>query len=100
MYDLLYIILPLENYDLSLLDIYPVGVTFLYTFFPLKVSETTIPFRLLRLAEQLVSCSAPANALARLRLFANIVSDAPFKVITQYLPLCTVLSFTKRPALP
>ncbi|RWW20375.1 hypothetical protein GW17_00015518 [Ensete ventricosum] len=36
-------ILPLENQDLSLLDICPVGATFLFTFFPLKVSETTIP---------------------------------------------------------
>ncbi|RWW27296.1 hypothetical protein GW17_00008279 [Ensete ventricosum] len=55
--------------DLSLLDICPVGATFLFTFFPLEVSETTIPFGLLRLAEQLVPCSAPVNALARLRLF-------------------------------
>ncbi|RWV95621.1 hypothetical protein GW17_00041739 [Ensete ventricosum] len=35
-------ILPLENQDLSLLDIYPVGATF-FAFFPLEVSETTIP---------------------------------------------------------
>ncbi|RWV78102.1 hypothetical protein GW17_00060987, partial [Ensete ventricosum] len=63
-----------------LLDICPVGATFLFTYFPLEVSETTIPFGLLRLAEQLVPCSAPANALARLRPFANTVSTAPFKV--------------------
>ncbi|RRT66134.1 hypothetical protein B296_00022215, partial [Ensete ventricosum] len=42
-------------------------------------SKTTIPFGLLRLAEQLVPCSAPANALARLRPFANTVPTAPFK---------------------
>ncbi|RZR74475.1 hypothetical protein BHM03_00037316 [Ensete ventricosum] len=36
-------ILPLENQDLSLLDICPVGATFLFSFFPLEVSETTIP---------------------------------------------------------
>ncbi|RZR75274.1 hypothetical protein BHM03_00053494 [Ensete ventricosum] len=36
-------ILPLENHDLSLLDIYPVGATFLFAFFPLEVSETSIP---------------------------------------------------------
>ncbi|RRT56201.1 hypothetical protein B296_00037091 [Ensete ventricosum] len=57
----------------------PVGATFLFTYFPLVVSETTIPFGLLRLAEQLVPCSAPTNALARLRLFANTVSTTPFK---------------------
>ncbi|RRT79418.1 hypothetical protein B296_00004802 [Ensete ventricosum] len=73
-------ILPLENQDPSLLDIYPVGATFLFAFFPLEVSETTIPFGLLRLTEQLVPCSAPGNALARLRLFANIVPTTPFKV--------------------
>ncbi|RZS17883.1 hypothetical protein BHM03_00050088 [Ensete ventricosum] len=73
-------ILPLENQDISLLDICPVGATFLFVFFPLEVSETTIPFGLLCFAEQLVSCSAPANALARLRLFANIVPIALFKV--------------------
>ncbi|RZS12752.1 hypothetical protein BHM03_00044241 [Ensete ventricosum] len=41
--------------------------------------KTTIPFGLLRLAEQLMLYSAPANALARLRVFANIVSTTPFK---------------------
>ncbi|RRT40113.1 hypothetical protein B296_00051717 [Ensete ventricosum] len=61
------------------MDICPIGATFLFTYFPLEVLETTIPFGLLRLAEQLVPCSAPANALARLRLFANTVSNAPFK---------------------
>ncbi|RWW84474.1 hypothetical protein BHE74_00006916 [Ensete ventricosum] len=35
-------ILRLENHDLSLLDICHVGATFLFTFFPLEVSETTI----------------------------------------------------------
>ncbi|RWV91430.1 hypothetical protein GW17_00046280, partial [Ensete ventricosum] len=44
-------------------------------------SETTIPLGLLRLAEQLVPCSAPANALARLPLFANTVPTAPFKLL-------------------
>ncbi|RWW39673.1 hypothetical protein BHE74_00054972 [Ensete ventricosum] len=78
-------ILPLENWDLSLLDIYSVGATFLLTFFPLEVSETTIPFGLLRLAEHLVPCSAPANALAKLRLFANTVPIAPFKI--QIIPM-------------
>ncbi|RWW53171.1 hypothetical protein BHE74_00040363 [Ensete ventricosum] len=73
-------ILPLENQDLSLLDICHVGATFLFAFFPLEVSETTIPFGVLRLAEQLVPCSALANALARLRLFANTVPTSPFKV--------------------
>ncbi|RWW38474.1 hypothetical protein BHE74_00056287 [Ensete ventricosum] len=38
-----------------------------------QVSDTTIPFGLLCLAEQLVPCSAPVNVLARLRLFANTV---------------------------
>ncbi|RZS20670.1 hypothetical protein BHM03_00053210 [Ensete ventricosum] len=36
-------ILPLENQDLLLLDICPVGETFLFAFFPVEVSETTIP---------------------------------------------------------
>ncbi|RWV96864.1 hypothetical protein GW17_00040390 [Ensete ventricosum] len=45
------------------MDICPVGATFLFTFFPLEVSETTIPFRLLRVTEQLVPCSAPVNDL-------------------------------------
>ncbi|RWW73545.1 hypothetical protein BHE74_00018570 [Ensete ventricosum] len=72
-------ILPLENQDLSLLDICPIGVIFLFSFFPLEVSETTIPFGLLRLVEQLVPCSTPTNALARLRLFANTVPTVPFK---------------------
>ncbi|RWV91252.1 hypothetical protein GW17_00046473 [Ensete ventricosum] len=49
-------------------------------FFPLKVSEIDIPFGLLRLAKQLVPCFAPANILARLRLFVNTVPTAPFKV--------------------
>ncbi|RZS17545.1 hypothetical protein BHM03_00049714 [Ensete ventricosum] len=57
----------------------PVGATFLFAFLLLEVSETTIPFGLLHLAEQLVPCSALANALARSRLFANIVPTAPFK---------------------
>ncbi|RWW73336.1 hypothetical protein BHE74_00018799, partial [Ensete ventricosum] len=39
----LHMIAPLENQDLSLLDIYLVGETFLFTFFPLEVLETTIP---------------------------------------------------------
>ncbi|RZR82115.1 hypothetical protein BHM03_00008468 [Ensete ventricosum] len=43
MCDPLHMILPLENLDLSLLDICPVGVTFLFAFFPLEVSETTFP---------------------------------------------------------
>ncbi|RWW47642.1 hypothetical protein BHE74_00046346, partial [Ensete ventricosum] len=42
--------------------------------------ETTIPFGLLRLAEQLMPYSTPANALARLRLFANTVPTTPFKI--------------------
>ncbi|RRT47471.1 hypothetical protein B296_00004617 [Ensete ventricosum] len=81
MCSLLHMILPLENYDLSLLDICPAGVTFLFIYFPLKVSETTIPFGLLRLAEQLVPCSVPVNALARLRPFANTAPTTPFKLI-------------------
>ncbi|RWW73757.1 hypothetical protein BHE74_00018338 [Ensete ventricosum] len=36
-------ILPLENQDLSLLDICPVGAIFLFAFFPLEVLKTTIP---------------------------------------------------------
>ncbi|RWW71552.1 hypothetical protein BHE74_00020700 [Ensete ventricosum] len=39
----LHMILPLENQDISLLDICHVRATFIFTFFPLKVSETTIP---------------------------------------------------------
>ncbi|RRT81179.1 hypothetical protein B296_00007257, partial [Ensete ventricosum] len=39
----LHMILPLENQDLSLLDICHVGATFLFVFFPLEVSKTTIP---------------------------------------------------------
>ncbi|RRT33991.1 hypothetical protein B296_00055556 [Ensete ventricosum] len=46
------------------------------------ISETIIPFGILRLAEQLVSCSAPINALARLRFFANTVPTEPFKSVT------------------
>ncbi|RWW39338.1 hypothetical protein BHE74_00055343, partial [Ensete ventricosum] len=75
----LHMILSLENEDLSLLDICPVGATFLFTFFPLEVSNTTILFGLIRLAEQLVPYSAPVNALARLRLFVITVPTAPFK---------------------
>ncbi|RWW82742.1 hypothetical protein BHE74_00008781 [Ensete ventricosum] len=37
------------------------------------------PLRLLCLVEQTLHCSASANALARLRLFANIAPAAPFK---------------------
>ncbi|RRT63723.1 hypothetical protein B296_00030893 [Ensete ventricosum] len=36
-------ILPLENQDLYLLDIYPIKTTFLFAFFSLEVSETTSP---------------------------------------------------------
>ncbi|RRT34290.1 hypothetical protein B296_00045244 [Ensete ventricosum] len=43
------------------------------------ILKITIPFRLLHLVEQLVPCSVPANALARLRLFANTVPTTPFK---------------------
>ncbi|RZR82103.1 hypothetical protein BHM03_00008445 [Ensete ventricosum] len=75
----LHIILPIENQDLSLLNICLVGATFLFAFFPLEVSKTTIPFGLLRLAEQLMPCSAPANALARLQLIANTAPATPFK---------------------
>ncbi|RZR89971.1 hypothetical protein BHM03_00017788 [Ensete ventricosum] len=71
---------PLRPLDLSLLDICPAGATFLFTYFLLEVSETTIPFGLLRLAEQLMSYSALANALARMRPFANTVPTAPFRV--------------------
>ncbi|RZS27591.1 hypothetical protein BHM03_00061093 [Ensete ventricosum] len=46
------------------------------------ISEITIPFGLLRLADQLVPCSALANALARLRLFANTIPTTPFKLPT------------------
>ncbi|RRT74046.1 hypothetical protein B296_00005980 [Ensete ventricosum] len=81
MYGPLHMILSLENQDLSLLDICHVEATFLFAFFPLEVSETTIPFGLFRLAEQLVPCSAPTNILARLRLFANTVSTTPFKKV-------------------
>ncbi|RWW08978.1 hypothetical protein GW17_00027559 [Ensete ventricosum] len=67
------------------LELIPPGYLSCWSNFPLaflllKVSETTIPFGLLRLAEQLVPCSAPANALARLRPFANTVPSAPFEV--------------------
>ncbi|RWV95565.1 hypothetical protein GW17_00041802 [Ensete ventricosum] len=88
----LHMIHPLENQDLSLLDICPVGATFLFAFFALEVSETTIPFGLLRLAEQLVPCSATTNALARLRFFANTVPTAPFK----FLPLLLSPSIDRR----
>ncbi|RWV90525.1 hypothetical protein GW17_00047258 [Ensete ventricosum] len=37
------------------------------------------PVGLLHLTEQFVHCSAPVNALARLRLFANTTPVAPFK---------------------
>ncbi|RRT57072.1 hypothetical protein B296_00011750 [Ensete ventricosum] len=60
--------------------------TFVFAFFPLEVSETIIPFRLLCLAEQLVPCSAPVNVLARLRLFANTVPTAPFKLPSSLTP--------------
>ncbi|RWV85927.1 hypothetical protein GW17_00052229 [Ensete ventricosum] len=70
-------ILPLENQDLSLLDICPVGATFLFAF--LSGSFGDHPLGLLRLTEQCVHCSAPTNALARLRLFANTAPATPFK---------------------
>ncbi|RRT33310.1 hypothetical protein B296_00045274 [Ensete ventricosum] len=47
---------------------------------PLSRKETTIPFGLVCLAEQLVPYSVPANALARLRIFANTVPTALFKI--------------------
>ncbi|RZR97437.1 hypothetical protein BHM03_00026623 [Ensete ventricosum] len=72
-------ILPLENQDLFLPDICLVGATFLFTFFPLKVPETTHPLELLYIVEQTVHCSNPANALVRLRLFANTAPVVPFK---------------------
>ncbi|RZR87767.1 hypothetical protein BHM03_00015242 [Ensete ventricosum] len=76
---MIHMILPLENQDLSLLDICLVGATFLFAFFPLEVSDT-IPFGLFRFAEQLMPCSALVDASARLRLFSNTVLAAPFKI--------------------
>ncbi|RWW57011.1 hypothetical protein BHE74_00036234 [Ensete ventricosum] len=135
----------MENQDLFFLDICPVGATVLFTFFPLEVLETTIPFGLFRLAEQLQRAKLVAhfNRLrtypfhveekvlmlhgvefrSRLRMATNTpssvyrplheyrilrVSNSPhlcelrttLSVITQHLPLCTVSSITKRPALP
>ncbi|RWW10863.1 hypothetical protein GW17_00025573 [Ensete ventricosum] len=52
-------ILPLENHDLSLLDICVVGVTFLFPFFPLEVSETTIPLDYSVLLNKLCIVIAP-----------------------------------------
>ncbi|RWW21145.1 hypothetical protein GW17_00014710 [Ensete ventricosum] len=72
-------ILPLENQDLSLLDICPIGATFLFAFFSLEVSETTIPLDYSIFTEHYMHCSAPANVLARLRLFANTALAASFK---------------------
>ncbi|RWW53123.1 hypothetical protein BHE74_00040412 [Ensete ventricosum] len=51
------------------------------------ISEITIPFGLLRLADQLVPCSALANALARLRLFANTIPTTPFKTAVAFTSL-------------
>ncbi|RWW89724.1 hypothetical protein BHE74_00001245 [Ensete ventricosum] len=39
----LHMILHPKNQDLSLPDTCPLGATFLFAFFPLEVSETTIP---------------------------------------------------------
>ncbi|RRT74566.1 hypothetical protein B296_00021315 [Ensete ventricosum] len=55
----LHMILPLENQDLSLLDICPVRVTFLFAFFPLEVSETTIPLDYFALLNKLCMVLLP-----------------------------------------
>ncbi|RWW51482.1 hypothetical protein BHE74_00042163 [Ensete ventricosum] len=55
-------------------DICPVGATFLFTYFPLKVSETTIPFGLLRLAKQL-QCAELIAHFNRLRTYPFHVED-------------------------
>ncbi|RRT37624.1 hypothetical protein B296_00038655 [Ensete ventricosum] len=170
MCDPLHIILPLENQDLSLLDICHVGATFLFAFFPLEVSETTIPvdysvllnnlwivlppqMRLLdcesSLIQPLLHLSRPSNMLnllhtsvsygrilsmpkrkfqcsmasssGRLGIAVNTpssaykplheyqilrVSNSPhlcelcttLSIVAEHIPLCTVSSFTKRPA--
>ncbi|RWW12320.1 hypothetical protein BHE74_00025728 [Ensete ventricosum] len=163
-------ILPLENQDLSLLDICPVVATFLFAFFPLEVSETTIPLDYSVLLnnlsidmppqKRLLDCdslpiqpplhpSRPSNVLNllhtsvsygrilsmpkrkfqssmassshRLGMATNTsssvykpldkyqilqVNNSPhlcelcttLSVVAQHIPLCTVLSFTKRHA--
>ncbi|RWW20711.1 hypothetical protein GW17_00015161 [Ensete ventricosum] len=166
----LHMILPLDNQDLSLLDICHVGVTFLFAFFPLEVSETTVrldysvllnnlcmvlppqirlrdcdsspihpplhpsrPCNVLNLLHTSVSCgyilSMPKRkfqcsmtpSFGRLGMVTNTPSSAykplheyqvlrvsnslnfcelciTLSVVAQHIPLCTVSSFTKRPA--
>ncbi|RWV90158.1 hypothetical protein GW17_00047659 [Ensete ventricosum] len=72
-------ILPLENQDLSLLDICLVEATFLFAFFPLEVSETTIPLDYFVLLNNLCIVLPPANAYVRLRLFANTIPLHPLR---------------------
>ena len=66
-------ILPLESWDLSLLDNCPIGETSLF------VSETPIPLDYSDLLNKLCIVLPPANALARLRLPVNIAPAAPLK---------------------
>ncbi|RZR81796.1 hypothetical protein BHM03_00008095 [Ensete ventricosum] len=77
------------------MNICHVGATFLFAFFPLEVSETTIPFGLLCLAEQLVPCSAPANGdiafrnSSSIRAFRRSPSPLDYSVLLNN--LCLVL---------
>ena len=76
---LLHMVLLLESRDLSFMDICPVGATFLFASFSLKVSETTIPLDYSDLLNKLCIVLPLANALAILRLHVNTATAAPLK---------------------
>ncbi|URE20604.1 hypothetical protein MUK42_16075 [Musa troglodytarum] len=70
-------ILPLENRDLSLLDIYPVGATSLFVSFPLEVLETTIPLDYSAFAEQTMHCSVSCLFTRRVGHSSEFYSRMP-----------------------
>lgn len=75
----LQMIRPVENQDLSLLDICLIGATSFITSFPLEVSGTTIHLDYSALLTKIVHCFVPANVIVRLWLFTNITHIAPLK---------------------
>ncbi|RRT77887.1 hypothetical protein B296_00010243 [Ensete ventricosum] len=76
-------ILSLENQDLSLLDICPVGATFLFAFFSLKVSEATIPLDYSVLLYNLCMVLPPQMHLLEYDSSLIQPQAAPFKEFTR-----------------
>lgn len=77
-YSLLHMILPLENIDLSLMNLFLWSNFFLYII-PSRSFKDHHLFGLLCLTEQIMHCSTIVNAFTILWLFTNIAPTVPHK---------------------